>query len=732
MKINPTATPDNLGGKGYQLQRLAKFCDVPQFFIIKFDNESEIKDKKIQAEILAEFDKNKFNLVSVRSSATVEDGELASFAGIFESKLNIDKNSLISAIEQILNSVKAERVKQYCGRKGIDHAIVGMRVIVQKMVNSETSGVVFTKTANDTQNIMIETVFGLGEQLVSGAVTPDNYLVGRANFEITNKTISKTAQILSDAQIIELAKMSLHIEKSLNFAAADIEYAIEHNKLFILQARAVTGLTESEYDKYLDLKGSREWKSLVTRHSTILDRDIYCKGITRASNTKYSGIDFFVPRWFSLKAVYHGMNEFIESRNKFRLLSEQNPMAFKDISKKVYARCKDFLKFSKKYRGADMRTYTSKDIKTLFLSYAEFASEMRCYLPLVTYHDFLLTTILQEELAKHSDIEMHNEWIQAQTDSYFVAEYKNMLRIGEEIRKSGLTDTVKLPAHIEKMIDEHIHTYEWFFQLHLTGEPMTREYTSRVLSEIIKFDCADRLAQIEKDFLQRNKNIEQVKSKSKELQRLIEILEEYAHLRTYRTDVINEGDFYMRSMFYEMAKRLSLSYNEMNCLTVDEIIKGLDKELKLEHLQATIEKRQEYYTTFLVNDDEIHIFAGKEYAPSQIEQSQSTLKGKVAYRGRVTGKAKVIWHAGEIDKVNKGDILVATMTTPDMVVAILKCGGIISNEGGVASHVAQIAREFKIPCIMGTGNATSILKDGDTVEIIADGADGTVNIIEKK
>ena len=757
MKINPKATTNNLGGKGYQLQRLSKICTenctVPPFFVVMFDNDSELKNEENQKEILTTFDKHGFDLVSVRSSATVEDGELASFAGIFESVLNVGKSNLISAIEQVLNCVKTERVKQYCELKGIDYKTVEMRIIVQKMVSAAVSGVIFTKTANNTQHIVVEACLGLGEALVGGKITPDNYLVNRATLNIAETTIGKqktmlarngqidlpeqkgNTQKLTDTQIKEVAELSLHIEKSLNFKAADIEFAYANGKLYILQARAVTGLMDSGHDKFVELENSHEWKSLVTRHSTILDRDIYCKGITRASNIKYCGIDYFVSRKFSLKAVFHEMNEFTKSRGQFRLLIEQNPMLFKDISKKVYARCEKFLEFSKKYRGISMHTYTDKEIKTLFLSYTEFAAEMRCYLPMVAYLEGLLTILLQEEITKHPNVEMHNEWIQAQKDSYFVAEYKNMLRIGAEIQKAGLANINKPPAYIEKMIDEHIHTYEWFFTLHLTGQPMTREYTSGVLAEIIKFDCADRLVQIEKDFLQRNKNIEQVKSKGKELRRLIDILEEYAHLRTYRTDVINEGDFYMCSLLCEMATRLKLSYDEMNCLTVDEIVGGLDKKLDFQYLQIIIKKRQEYYTTFLVNDGEVYIFSGNEYAPSQIQyntiQGQSALTGKVAHRGHVTGKAKIIWHAGEIDKMNKGDIIVATMTTPDMVVGILKCGGIISNEGGIASHVAQIAREFKIPCIMGTGNATVVLKDNDIVEIIAEGTEGIVNIIKQ-
>ena len=259
MKINPAITIDNLGGKGYQLQRLSSVCDVPPFFVIKFDSYSEIKSKDIQRTIIAEFDRYKFGLVSVRSSATVEDGALASFAGIFESVLNVDRNDLVSAIEQVLNSIKNERVKQYCELKNIDFGRIEMRVVVQKMINADASGVCFTKTPNDTDNMTIEACFGLGEALVGGKVTPDNYIVNHKTQNIEKVSVGyqrtllnqggwvdvpfhqKNARKLTDDEIKALASVCLQIEKVLNFNAADIEWAFENGKLFILQAREVTG-----------------------------------------------------------------------------------------------------------------------------------------------------------------------------------------------------------------------------------------------------------------------------------------------------------------------------------------------------------------------------------------------------------------------------------------------------------------------------------------------------------
>ncbi|OGK14239.1 hypothetical protein A2859_01340 [Candidatus Roizmanbacteria bacterium RIFCSPHIGHO2_01_FULL_37_16b] len=102
------------------------------------------------------------------------------------------------------------------------------------------------------------------------------------------------------------------------------------------------------------------------------------------------------------------------------------------------------------------------------------------------------------------------------------------------------------------------------------------------------------------------------------------------------------------------------------------------------------------------------------------------LKGTPASLGLVKSKVKVLRDPSESHKVKKGDILVVEMTDPLYMQAIMKTGGIITNIGGVLSHAAIVAREFNIPCIVGAGNATEILKDSQT--IILDATKGVVYV----
>ena len=101
------------------------------------------------------------------------------------------------------------------------------------------------------------------------------------------------------------------------------------------------------------------------------------------------------------------------------------------------------------------------------------------------------------------------------------------------------------------------------------------------------------------------------------------------------------------------------------------------------------------------------------------EQGRILLKGETASAGVYTGSVKLVHSASELGKIQKGDILVTPMTTPDMVPAMQKAGAIVTNEGGMTCHAAIVSREMGIPCIVGTEHATEVLKDGEIVTVHA-------------
>jgi pyruvate,water dikinase len=225
----------------------------------------------IADEIREEYDKLG-GLVAVRSSATAEDLPEASFAGQQRTFLNIQgADSVIAAVQECWASLFEPRAIFYRYEHGIDHMHVGIAVPVQRMVQSEAAGVIFTvEPVTNESNITVEAVYGLGEAIVSGEVTPDHYLVDKNDFTILERKIVeqdwqlvrnsesgsgvdgtnvklpvpeelRTKQKLSDDEIIDLAKLGVKIEDHYSFPQ-DIEWAKEGTSLYIVQTRPITTL----------------------------------------------------------------------------------------------------------------------------------------------------------------------------------------------------------------------------------------------------------------------------------------------------------------------------------------------------------------------------------------------------------------------------------------------------------------------------------------------------------
>jgi len=211
--------------------------------------------------------------VAVRSSATAEDLPEASFAGQQATFLNVQgEKDVVAAVQKCWASLFEPRAIFYREEQGFNHFKVGIAVPVQKMVQSEAAGVMFTvePTTSDRSKISIEAILGLGEMIVSGDVTPDHYVVSKDKLEVIEREIKsqewklvrndgvldgetnikltltpeeQAQQKIDDNDIIALAKIGKQLEEHYQFPQ-DIEWAKENNQLFIVQTRPVTTIKE--------------------------------------------------------------------------------------------------------------------------------------------------------------------------------------------------------------------------------------------------------------------------------------------------------------------------------------------------------------------------------------------------------------------------------------------------------------------------------------------------------
>lgn len=238
--------------------------------------------KDLTDEILKAFDELGAEHVAVRSSATAEDSAVASWAGELETYLNTTRENVVERVRNCWSSLFTPRAIFYRHEKNLIDHYVSVAVVVQKMIQSEISGIAFTvhPVTEDYDQMIIEAGYGLGEAIVSGQITPDSYVVSKSSMSIVDiyvgqqtrklmKTKHKTQttkptkkkddvsnewvevgkegekQKLTGKQIIEVATVCKQIEDHYKFPC-DIEWAMGGGKIYITQSRPITTLKKKE------------------------------------------------------------------------------------------------------------------------------------------------------------------------------------------------------------------------------------------------------------------------------------------------------------------------------------------------------------------------------------------------------------------------------------------------------------------------------------------------------
>jgi len=247
--------------KSKDLEKAAK--DI-QKLIIRSAFPRDIALEVIRAYFKLGADALKHPVVAVRSSATAEDLPGASFAGQQETFLNVQgEANLVEKVKEAWASLFTARAIFYRATNHFDHFKVGIAIPVQKMVESDTSGIMFTidPVTNDKTKVVIEAIFGLGEMIVQGAVTPDQYVVDKKSGKIIEKEVNVQEKLmrkkgisnevvaltkkeggrqkLTDEQIQKLADIGRKLEKHYYFPQ-DSEWAIDEGNIYIVQTRPVT------------------------------------------------------------------------------------------------------------------------------------------------------------------------------------------------------------------------------------------------------------------------------------------------------------------------------------------------------------------------------------------------------------------------------------------------------------------------------------------------------------
>jgi phosphohistidine swiveling domain-containing protein len=363
------------------------------------------------------------------------------------------------------------------------------------------------------------------------------------------------------------------------------------------------------------------------------------------------------------------------------------------------------------------------------------------YLPAWSRPDGFLESAVKELLKK--EIKFTHETTEeifpklANYPSATVLAYSNepldLLKIARVI-KNGKYSLEHLPDSLNRKFLGHVDNYSWLKTLAQTEYVFftLEDYRER-LRLMLEKNVGEEINRIERVRLQNDKDYETICKTyhfSPSLRKIVNILREFIYLRTHTTEVSDHLLITGRqTLLKEAAKRLGLTDEQVVTLTTSEVTQLLEESKKMAGLADIITNRQEAYA-FVLIDRKLTILIGKEaqefygqFSPvinKRVAKVNAVIiTGAPASVGRATGPAKILFTHNDINKVEKGDILVAPVTTPDYILAMEKAAAFVTDEGGITSHAAIVAREFGVPCVVGTKVATKIFKDGDLIEVDA-------------
>lgn len=199
----------------------------------------------------------------------------------------------------------------------------------------------------------------------------------------------------------------------------------------------------------------------------------------------------------------------------------------------------------------------------------------------------------------------------------------------------------------------------------------------------------------------------------------------------YCTNLFDENWNYLtfksQLLFHQVAKRLGLEYTELVEMDIEEIIEWLKKGVKVDQEFRRIIAGRIKDNAWIMERGKVRILSGKELEryrkienkEVKIDKHKKELQGQPASVGQVKGKVVLVYGVSDLNKVKKGNVMVAKSTVPSFVPAMERAGAILTEIGGLLSHAAIVSRELSTPCIVGVENVMQILKDGDLVEVDA-------------
>jgi len=745
----------------------------------------------IADDVLKNFDKLGAEFVAVRSSATAEDSADAAWAGQLDSYLNTKRENVLKRVQDCWASLFTPRAIFYRFEKYGDKTHlqkISVAVVVQKMVNSEKSGIAFSvhPVTEDYNQIIIEAGFGLGEAVVSGQITPDSYVVEKEPRRIIDINVAEQErglfrkaggenewkdlgekgkeQVLSGKDVMELTELIIKIENHYGFPC-DIEWAWKNGKFYIVQSRPITTLQKKEADeeKMVWVKNASGKKIGYQVIVPFLDLGIpYIQETLFGELSKYIKNAFYYMWGVDNEGMYYLENELNDLVAAVLELIYADPQKIEKTHREAYKLNDEFFQLALKLEKIDFAKFSDKELAELHKDFTILQEKAHIQSTLSTWFvdstgGLFATRLLKEteEIIKGRGQELNP----AEVFTTLTTPEKDSFGLKEELESSkklklitgnkkardifkNLTDYKEIPTALQEDIKDAIvsHYKKWrWTPFGYMGPAYDLDFYLSIWSGLIKqdFDVDHEMLKITERVKHVKKEKEEVVKKlkiPKEKLRIFDLAADITFLKGYRKDCSYKGFYAFSFMAREIAKRLDIEVIDVYLLTHKEIYELLTENKTVD--LSVISKRRKA-GSLILKGDKLTVISGdgaEEFFNSQNIKKEEMItegnnfKGNCASAGKAKGIVKIVNDPAEMGKMEKGDIMVSHTTFPSLVPAMKKAAAIVTEDGGITCHAAIVARELKTPCVTGIKNITEVVKDGDLVEVDAD--KGVVRIIK--
>jgi phosphohistidine swiveling domain-containing protein len=287
----------------------------------------------------------------------------------------------------------------------------------------------------------------------------------------------------------------------------------------------------------------------------------------------------------------------------------------------------------------------------------------------------------------------------------------------------------------EKKLKQHQQKYYWLRNSYCFTKVLNLDFFRKELENISVEQAKAKIKEINNHVASIRKKKEEIIKRYRIPKEIVKISNKLAYCvwwQDLRKKFIFISNHIMSVFVEEISKRKNVGFKELCYYSVPELVDLLDKNKRVNgkvRFNGYIEYYHERKGISYLEGKKAKDFA-TPYIEVKVDKNKKEFSGLVVSKGHIVkAKVKILLSPKEMNKMDKGDILVAPMTSPDFIVAMRKASAIITDEGGMTCHAAIVSRELKIPCIVNTRIATKLLKDDDIVEV--DTKKGIIKIIKR-